>query len=196
MAKKNKKEDLKLDVKASKKGGGKKGKGVTVVDFSKEIEGDGNGGRWLKRVPEGDYVFTVSSIKEERSKRNPENKMLTVIFIGKEGRVRKQQLRDRFVLVPQSLFKLRQLLEACGQDVPKRGVTINHKELIGTDVGITLRDGDEYEGKIRSEAGDYMPAEDVVPMGEEPKKSKSKGKKKGKKSKGEDSLEDLDLDGM
>lgn len=168
----------------------KKSKGATVVDFSKEVEHEGGGGRWLKRVPESDYVFTLKSIEETRAKSG--NKMLVMIFMGKEGQVRNQQLRDRFVLLPQSLFKLRQLLEAMGKEVPKRGITINHKELIGTDVGITVRDGDEYEGKIRSEAGDYIPVEDVMSNGADPGKKKGKKGKKGKK----DSLEDLNLDDM
>jgi hypothetical protein len=195
-SKKGKEEELEVD---TKKGGkGKKGKGSTVVDFSKEVEHEGGGGRWLKRVAEGDYRFKVQSIEETRARSG--SKMLVVIFKGNSPGVSGQQLRDRFVLVPNSLFRLRQFLEAAGQSVPKRGVTINHKELIGVEVGITLRDGDEYEGKIRSEAGDYMPAEDVL-INEDTgrsKKSKDKGgkkSKKGKKGKGDD-LEDLDLDGM
>ena len=190
---KDKKKIQKGKESAGKKG---KGKGVTVVDFSKEVEGSG-GGRWLKRVEEGDYVFKVQSIEETRARSG--NKMLVVIFKGVGGRVNNQQLRDRFVLVPTSLFRLRQVLEAAGQEVPKKGVTINHKELIGAEVGITLRDGDEYEGKIRSEAGDYMSAEEVI-VSDDVKKGSSKGGKAGKggkKKKGKGGkLDDLDLDGM
>lgn len=193
MAKKDKTNKAEMvEDKKSKKDKGSKG--FSVVDFSKEEVKEGAGGKWLKKVAEGDYVWEIKSIKEERAKSG--NKMLTVIFIGAAGRVKGQQTRDRFVLVPQSLYKLRQLLEAMGHDVPKKGVKIDHKSLIGSKVGGTLRDGDEYEGKIRSELCDYMPAEDVETSDDAPKGKKDKKSKKGKKGKSDDSLEDLDLESI
>lgn len=172
-------------------------KNATTVDFSQMKEGEG--GKWIKRVPEGVYYpFTIKSIKREDSSNN--NPMLTMIFIGKEGKVRGRQTRDRFVLLPSSLWKLRQLLEAMNIDVPKKKVSIPHDKLLNADVGISFLD-DEYEGKITSKPDEYCPVEDAdgVEAGDGPgitsdgSGGKKKGKK-GKKSKGGDSLEDLDLE--
>lgn len=198
--KKKKSKDLELEEPKSKKGKSKKGE--TFVDFSKEEEHEGGGGRWVKREKEGDYLWEITKIEEKRAQSSG-NKMLVFIFKGVEGPVKGKQIRDRFVLLPQSLFKLRQVMEAAGLEVPKKGIAVKHNELIGKVVGGTLRDKDEYEGKIYSELGGYLDPDDVYsPNGDDGgKKGKKKDKaaakgKKGKKSKKNDSLEDLDLDNI
>lgn len=171
-------------------------KNATTVDFTNMKEGEG--GQWVKRVPEGVFFpFTIKSIKREESSNG--NPMLTIIFIGKEGKVRGRQTRDRFVLIPSSLWKLRQLLEAMSIEVPKKKVSIPHDKLLNGEVGISFLD-DEYESKVTSKPDEYCPIEDAdgseagASSGKEEKASK-KGKK-GKKSKSEDSLEDLDLESI
>lgn len=190
MAKKNKKEPELEPTKTKKSKGGAK---EFVVDFSQEKEG-GGGGKWIRRVPEGVYFpFTVKEAKVTKS--SNDNDMLEVIFIGKEGKVRARQTRDRFVFLPQSLFKLRQLLEAAGLDVPKKKIKIPYDKLIGADVGISFLD-DEYNDKITSKPDEYCDVDecDAGSEDDEDKKSKKSGKKKGKKK--DDSLEDLDLESI
>jgi hypothetical protein len=171
---------------------------ATTVDFSTEIEG-GGGGKWVKRVEEGIfYPFKVKEIKKENSSNG--NPMLTIIFVGQEGKVRGRQTRDRFVLLPNSLWKLRQLLEAMGIDVPKKKIAVPHDKLIdGPVVGISFLD-DEYEGKITSKPDEYCSEEDIDGGAAESdggKKDKGGGGgKKGKKGKKKDSLEDLDLESI
>lgn len=174
----------------------KKGAKATTVDFSTEIEGSG-GGKWVKRVPEGEFFpFKIAEItRKESSNGNP---MLEMIFIGQEGKVRGRKTRDRFVLLPNSLWKLRQLLEAMGIDVPKKKINVPHDKLIdGPTVGISFLD-DEYEGKITSKPDEYCSEDDIKSGGsdDDSKKDKKSKKGKGKKSKGGDSLEDLDLESI
>jgi hypothetical protein len=190
MAKKDKKAPAKDTSKAAKGG---KSKSISV-DFSTEEAG--GGGAWIKRVPEGVFFpFTIQSIKAEESSNG--NDMLTMTFKGNEGKVRNKQTRDRFVLLPTTLFKLRQLLEAVGETVPKKKINVPHDKLIGKQVGISFLD-DEYNDKITSKPDEYCPVEECDHDSAAKSSSDSGGKKsKGKKGKkGKDSLEDLDLENI
>lgn len=167
----------------------------TTVDFTGVSKG--TGGKWVKRLPEGEFFpFKVKEIKREESSNG--NPMLTMVFIGQSGKVRDRQTRDRFVLLPNSLWKLRQLLEAMGIDVPEKKINIPHDKLInGPTVGISFLD-DEYDGKTTSKPDEYC-SEDEITDGDDgvDEDIANKKAKKGKKSKkNDDSLEDLDLESI
>src|SRR3546814_15097473 len=53
------------------------------------------------------------------------------------------------VLDPKSLWKLRDVLVACGEKVPKKRLAIKGDVILNKEVGIFLED-DEYEGKPKS----------------------------------------------
>lgn len=137
-----------------------KGKKKTVsVDFTGVQSG---GGRF--RVPEGDYLFEIEKIETGTTKSSGVSK-LVVTLKGVKGRVKNRKAYDHIALQKNTLWKLRSLLEATGQDVPESKAEIDIDALIGEQVGVTLGD-DEYEGKISSKPqGGYISPDAV---GEEP----------------------------
>src|SRR3546814_8631654 len=61
------------------------------------------------------------------------------------------------VLDPKSLWKLRDVLVACGKKVPKKRLAIKGDVILNKEVGIFLED-DEYEGKPKSVITSFFPA--------------------------------------
>src|SRR3546814_21098838 len=61
------------------------------------------------------------------------------------------------VLDPKSLWKLRDVLVACGKKVPKKRLAIKGDVILNKEVGIFLED-DEYEGKPKSVITSCFPA--------------------------------------
>lgn len=127
------------------------------VDFS------GVEARTTVRVPEGDYTAKLVKIQKTNAKTGDKNPMLVVDFeftSGGKG-VQGQRIRDRHILIKDSLWTLRNMLEAMGLKVPNGKMNIKEGQLVGRTVGLTVIDGDEYKGKIKSEVGDYIPADAV-----------------------------------
>jgi hypothetical protein len=177
---------------------------ILSVDFS-GVESSGR-----VRVPEDDYRVRVDAVKQQESKAG--NQMLVWDFEITKGKFAGKKLRDRTVLTKESLWKLKQVLEAMGVSVPSKKVALNITKYIGMELGVTVVD-DEYEGRINSKVADYVSLDvlDNVPDGdededededEEPVAKKSKKGKKGKKSKKaeeddeDEDIEELDLDEM
>ena len=174
-------------------------KGQIVVDFSKA---NSTGGRI--RLPEGDYKVKVRKVSHDTSKNG--NPMLIWDFEIIEGKHRGKVLHERTMLMENSYWRLKQLLEAMGITVPSKRVALDLARYPGKELGVTVVDDEPYEGRINSKISDYV---DIDVVGEEdededveedeedeeeepaPKKAK-KGKKK--KQQVEEEIEDLDLD--
>lgn len=184
-----------------------------VVDFT---DSEGNGGG--VRIPEDDYRAKVTkvSLTEAKSSGNP---MLVWEYEISEGKHKGKKIIDRTVLTKQSAWKIRQILEAMDVTVPLKKLKFDTDKYVGKEIGITVTDGDEYNGRIKSEVSDYLSIDAVGEADvdvdddddeeeevEAPKAKKGKKGKKGKgdkKSKGADEagdddedVEELDLDAM
>jgi hypothetical protein len=124
---------------------------VIKVDFAQE-EGGGRA-----RVPEGDYRLKVAKVKHTTSERSG-NPMLVWTFQIVGGNHDGKNIVDNTVLVPKALFRLRQLLEALGVNVPKRMVSLPLKKLVGKELGANLVDGEPYgeRNRVSSEVNEYM----------------------------------------
>jgi hypothetical protein len=128
------------------------------VDFGHE-DAQGGGGR--VRVPEGDYPCRIKGVKRETSEKSG-NPMLVITFVGTGGKLKGKEFRDYFSLMPKALFKLRQLIEALGEEVPEDKMDV--KPILAratkneTELGVTMGD-EEYENKIRSRPADYLDLE-------------------------------------
>jgi hypothetical protein len=173
----------------------------TIVDFTNT---DSNSGR--VRIPEGDYKARVGTVKHETSKAG--NPMLVWEFEITDGKFKGKKLIDRTVLQDNSLWKLKQLLEAMGIQVPNKRVALDLARYPGMGLGITVVD-DPYEGRVSSKVSDYVniavldededeEEDDDEDEDEEEPPRRKKGKK-GKKAKAkavedEEEIEDLDLD--
>lgn len=109
------------------------------------------------RVPEGDYLAKIKKVEKTKSKSGG-NPMLVVEFMllsgdnGTQGKT----IRDNHVLTENSLWTLRNMLEAVGYKVPAGPMKFTDKMVLGKKVGLTLIDGEEYKGRISSEVGDYI----------------------------------------
>lgn len=112
--------------------------------------------RTTVRVPEGDYLAKVVEVKKVTSK-SSNNPMLVVTFEGLSGELTGRNIRDNHVLVKDSLWTLRNMLEAMGYKVKPSKMNFTDSMVMGKKVGLTLVDGDEYKGRIKSEVADYIP---------------------------------------
>jgi hypothetical protein len=180
----------------------------TVVDFSNTDSGNSR-----VRIPEDNYRAKVKTVKHETSKAG--NPMLVWEFEIAEGKFKGRVLIDRTVLQENSLWKLKQLLEAMGITVPSKRIALDLSRYPGRELGISVVD-DEYEGRISSKVGDYMDV-DVLDGGdieddeeedeeededeeqeeeEEPAPRQRARKSRKAAPKDEEEIEDLDLDSI
>lgn len=115
-------------------------------------------------VPEGDYLIRGKSVEETESKRT-QNPMWVFRWEFVNGPKQGQEIIDRLVLVPQSLFRLRNLLEALGIKVPEGKLTVDPQKIVKLTkkrpIGAQIVDDDAYEGHIPSTIKRYIPADDA-----------------------------------
>jgi len=118
------------------------------VDFSKVKDG----GR--TRLPEGNYRLKVLSVKQDEAQSG--NPMLVWTFAIVGGKHDGKKIVDRTMLLPKSLWVLRNLMEAMGLKVPKKMVELPLKKFKGKELGAAIVDGEEYNNRVSSEVGDYI----------------------------------------
>lgn len=139
---------------------------MVKVDFS---DIDRSGGSF--HIPEGEYGLEIDSVERETSKNG--NEMLVWMFKGKDGKAKGKTFWYYTTLTPESLWKLANLLEGLGLEVPEDEMDIDLAEMVGLSCTGVIAD-DEYEGKTRSKlvevtAGEAEPAKN---NGKTPSKKK------------------------
>lgn len=110
------------------------------------------------RVVEGDYKAKVIDINKTKAKSSG-NPMLVVTFELREGpdkEAKGKRIKDNHVMTKESLWTLRNMLEAMGFKVPSGPMKLDTNSIKGRAVGVTIVDGDEYKGRIKSEIADYI----------------------------------------
>lgn len=110
-----------------------------------------------KRLPEGDYLFRITKY-ESTITQEKKNKMWSFILVP-EGH-KSASYAYRCILTPNSLWKLRNLLIACGMQVPKKQVRVDPEKLVGKLCGGTLEDS-EYNDREQSDVTAVFPADDL-----------------------------------
>ena len=65
-------------------------------------------------------------------------------------------------IVPNQLWKLRELIEAAGTKVPNKGVQIDPAKYVGARINVELED-DSYQGKLRSRVARVAPFSELAP---------------------------------
>ena len=65
-------------------------------------------------------------------------------------------------IVPNQLWKLRELIEAAGTKVPNRVVQIDPAKYVGAKINVELED-DSYQGKLRSRVARVAPFSELAP---------------------------------
>jgi hypothetical protein len=148
----------------------RKAKDRTVsLDFT-DVESGGGG----FKIPEGDYRMAVAKVEDTES--DAGNSMFKWTFEGQEGKAKGKKFYLYTVYdPPDSLWKLRSLLEALGVEVPDGPLDLDLDEM--TDLEIIGSVGDEeYQNKVTSKLQDFSSV-DGDKDEDEPKKDKKKGKK-------------------
>lgn len=116
------------------------------------------GGGGSIRIAEGDYRAKIAKIEQTETKDDGRS-MLVLHYKISDGKQKGKVIKDRIVLVgndekKDTLWKLRQVLEALGKKIPDKTFKLNIDGLIGGEVAITVIDGTPYRNRIKSEIGD------------------------------------------
>jgi hypothetical protein len=138
----------------SSSGSSKKSKSVEEVDFT------GTESRKGGRIPPGDYPVKVTKAISDKS---PEKKSPRIHFELEitEGKHQGKTLYHDCYLGADSLWKLRNTLEAMGEEVPKKKAKLNLKKYKAKELAVTV-DLEEYNGKVRSRVVDTFPLDDLL----------------------------------
>src|SRR5271168_605281 len=120
---------------------------IISVDMT-DVESGGGG----FKIKEGEYLMAVSETEDTESEKG--NQMIKFTFEGKEGAAKGKKFYQYCVYdPPDSLWKLRSLLEALGVDVPDSAMDIDLDELDGLELIGHVGD-EEYQGKTTSKMQD------------------------------------------
>src|SRR3546814_11754617 len=103
---------------------------------------------------EGEYLGVIVSFEDTKSKSG--NKMWVYGIQLKSDR--RAVYPVYCVLDPKSLWKLRDVLVACGKKVPQKRLAIKGDVILNQAVGIFLED-DEYAGKPKSAIPSFLRSE-------------------------------------
>lgn len=159
----------------------------------------------LKTVPEGNYLVKVE--EAELTTSSNDNEMISWVFEIAAGKYEGQKLYYNTNIGKESLWKLREVLEALGQDVPDGKMDLDLSELVGCECGVVVYQ-EVYEGKNRAKIADFLAADEVDESDndseeeeddeEEKPKTKGKGKKSSKKKddEEEEDAEEVDVSSM
>lgn len=134
------------------------------IDFTKTEDSSS----WnTKQIPEGLHAAKVASVQETEAKDGTD--MLLFGFKLKEPKYRTRNFPFYCKLQQNQLWKLRDLLVAAGETVPKRALNIDPNKIVGRDIVIEVED-DTYNGNVRSTVvGTYASSilEDEAPAEDE-----------------------------
>ena len=155
----------------------KKSGGSVSVNF-KGVEGRG------ARIKPGEYLGEVSEVTLEKGKK-AQYLAWTFDLDDDAGKA-----YFNTSLAKNSLWNLRGLLEAMGEEVPDDEMDLDLEDLVGKRVGIIIEE-EEYEGKKRPKMVDYFPEDDASNDD-----SKSDKKKKKKTAKDDEKLVKSDVEEM
>jgi len=127
----------------------RKAKDRTVsLDFT-DVEAGGGG----FKIPEGSYRMKVKEVEDTES--DAGNSMFKWTFEGLEKKAKGKKFYLYTVYdPPDSLWKLRSLLEALGQDVPDGPLDLDLDEMVDLEIIGEVGD-EEYQNKITSKLQDF-----------------------------------------
>lgn len=175
-------------------------------DDTLQVDFTGVEGRKAARHYEpGDYAVKIVSVEQGESaqKQTPQ---LVVKYQFMDGPYQGKDVYQRINLLPQSLWVLRNLLEAVGVSVPNKVVQIPLKKLSGKELAITIEDdtykGDDGKAKTTSKIVDTFPIDDLAEAGEDDELPEDEDEEEEETEEAEDEdtededEDDLDLDDL
>ena len=113
------------------------------------------------KVPEGDYGWKVTKVvsKKAQSSGNPCLVFELLLTSGPKAGVGKK-IPHNCTLTKQSLWNLRNLIEATGRQVPSKALKLDLDKMVGWTGAGTVID-DEYDGKKKSVFSAFFPASEL-----------------------------------
>lgn len=125
------------------------------------FEGVESGGFSKPHVPEGDYLLKVKKVQQKKGKDSGAAYLLFFLRIvsGNPKGINKD-IPHTCSLTKNSLWNLRNLLEASGKTIPAKAIKIDLDKLVNLEMGATLVD-EEYEGKKYSVVGAFFPKSEL-----------------------------------
>lgn len=135
-------------------------------------------------LPEDDYLVEVEEATQGESSSG--NDMVTFVFAVSDGKHKGAKLWMYCPLEEKSLWKLRGVLEALGEEVPDDDMDIELDDLIGKEL-MAVVTHESYDGAKRAKMSDFYAvgdgeeAEDDEAEDEKPKKKEKKADKVDKK---------------
>jgi hypothetical protein len=125
-----------------------------AVDFS-NVKDAGNFN--TKRIPAGDYLAKIIKVEDGESKKDNAFQYVFTIKVMKHASASYPYYCK---LQENQLWKLRNLLVAAGQNIPKKRFKVDPSKVVGKMIGVTIEDA-EYNDKEKSEIGSVFPASEL-----------------------------------
>lgn len=111
------------------------------------------------RIPAGDYLATVVSVEDGKSKKSGKFQYEFALKLVK----RSQSVFPYYCQLEENqLWKIRNLLIAAGVPVPKSRTKVNPNLAVGKQVGVTIEDADDYGDREQSELTAVFPAVELT----------------------------------
>lgn len=129
---------------------------ATILDFTDVRDGGASFNK--KRVPMGDYLAKVTKVEDRPVKGTEEPQWLFTFELLEKYTDRRFPYYCK--LVPNQLWKVRNLFLAAGLAIPKKKVRLDPNKVVGKTIAITLED-DEYDGKMQSTVSQTFPANEL-----------------------------------
>ena len=126
--------------------------------ISVDMTGVESGGGGFTVIPEGDYIF---AIKKVIKKTGDKGDYLRISFKATQGNPKGvgKTLDHICSLTKQSLWNLRNIMEAAGKTVPSKAIKIDLDKMLAWTVAGTVVD-DEYNKKKKSTISAFFPVAD------------------------------------
>lgn len=112
-------------------------------------------------VPEGDYAFKVTKVVSKKSNAGNPCLNFSLKVIQGNAKAMNKVLLHNCTLTKNSLWNLRNLLEAAGKTIPAKAIKIDLDKLVGLTLAGTVID-DEYKGKKKSTISAFFPVADLA----------------------------------
>lgn len=121
-----------------------------------EVDLTGYKERQSARLEPGKYLVRITDAETGETKNHDPKVTLFYTVVGTS--FNGQPLVDTLTLTDKALFRVVKVMRAVGLSVEKKKVVIPFKQLLGRTLCVTVADGDEYNGVVKSEVRDYAPA--------------------------------------
>ncbi len=113
-----------------------------------------------KRIPSGDYLAKVLKVDDAQVKKGDNQGADQWLFTIQIAKFPSAKYPYYCTLVPNQLWKVRNLFVAAGMVVPKKRFKLDPNKVVGKLIGVSIEDT-EYEGREQSEITGVFPAAEL-----------------------------------